>query len=175
MGNIIHTIDDFFYQFLDIALIFYVCFSLYKFRFHSAHKKVTIFCTSVCFGLLYKFLLTFIDYLNVISYKSLANTRLPDDLLVLGDSSITQIILILYSLLIVFIFTRGNRLDELLLIMLFAPSSDMMRILSYYLSRLLPAFIQEDTVYIVRTLFSFVFLIFITWLFYKYFQRKSCK
>lgn len=46
----------------------------------------------------------------------------------------------------------------------------MIRILGYYLSRLLPAFIQEDTVYIMRTLFSFVFLIFITWLFYKYFQ-----
>lgn len=170
MGNIIHTIDDFFYQFLDISLIFYLCFSLYKFRFRPAHKKMTIFCASVCFGLLYKFLLTLIDYLNVLNYKSLANTRLPDDLLVLGDSSVTQIIMILYSLLIVLIFTRGNRLDELLLIMLFAPLSDMMRILSYYLSRLLPAFIQEDIIYIMRTSFTFAFLIFITWLFYKYFQ-----
>lgn len=170
MGNIIHTIDDFFFQFLDITLIFYLCFSLYKFRFHPAHKKIAIICTSVCFGLLYKLLLTFIDYLNLISYQSLANPRQPDDLLILGDFSITPIPLILYSLLIVFIFTHGNRLDELLLIMLFTPSSDMIRILGYYLSRLLPAFIQEDTVYIMRTLFSFVFLIFITWLFYKYFQ-----
>lgn len=183
MGTIIHAIDDALYLILDYVLLFYIAFSLYKFRFSESFSgkflKVQTLLTALIMAVCYRLLTSVVDYLGVLTHELYANVRTTDDILRFGETPLQYLSLIFYGLIVVFLFTKRHRIHALLLVTLFLPICDMLRIISYYLSRLLPDLWNGELIFGARMFLSVFFLLVFAFFAEKYFkmllssQKKS--
>ena len=157
LGEIVHAIDDYCYYFTDFVLIMIVYSALFEWRFFKKHKIYQILAI-LGISLVFRYITVF---LSDCFEGTNGTVRRLDDIFPIGEFSfIRQLVLLFYAVFIGELLTKGRIYYYVILAVFYIPVSDMLHIISYYLSRLWPEqwLPGLQMKYILRSFTTFAFL-----------------
>jgi len=162
LGNLIHSIDDFFFLFRDTLFLSYIFYTLFNKRY-SRRSPLHYAVSAVVWGLFFRGLYTFLSgYL-----ENQASIRQTNDVLPFQSLSLIRPILLLtYALFIGAVLTPSHFHYRLELALFYIPASDMLQVLSYQISRQWPESLLSNwnMVYVLRAITTTLFLMLLTYL-----------
>ena len=164
LGDIIHTLDDFFYFFRDTVFLMIIFTAIFKKRFFQKNPFLywfTILVSGFAWRQFYFFLLKLITDRGTI--------RRPDDVFPVQDMSFPSfkpLMLLIYAIILGCILTRATLSHLVILTLFYIPVSSQLHPLSYTISYLWPANLLPgwNMIYVIRAISILVLCSLLTWL-----------
>lgn len=164
LGDIIHTLDDFFYFFRDTVFLMVIFTAIFKKRFFQKNPFLYWF-TILVFGFAWRQFYFFL--LKLITDQG--TIRRPDDVFPIQEmsfSNIKPLMLLIYAIILGCILTRATLSHLVILTLFYIPVSTQLHPLSYTISYLWPADLLPgwNMIYVIRAISILVLCSLLTWL-----------